>query len=394
MPEADEAYTEALKKCFVKNKIPVENMVLVLPRTAVTMRHLRFPTTTPSEIASMAYYWAMRFLPHSSNEVVWGHQITGRYQGHSDVTVFAALVRDVEKLLAYVAPWQEHITHSVVNSFGVPAVCQETHSGMHAVVVQDNTNIHIALTKNTKLLFSREVCITDYSIEFISSEIHKTLNAYMREHPQEQLAALHIDASLAEYVDARFGAPLRIFSPVHTLFYGLTQISLETLNMLPAQWAAKKLKKIITARAAQCAGILITALALFGAGMYIRYQSQSSYARALAVEADAYPAALRQFVSAQKNIQHERIEKSARVTDIFTQVYAAMPAGATWKQFSFEAGKGIRVVGASKNVETALAVLAACEKLPILKKVSMNHAANPSARSGEEIDFEMTAGVR
>lgn len=240
MSAEPQAAATALDKMLKATKIKPGDIVIAVPRQAVTVKIIKLPSREPREIEEMAGFQALKQIPYSKEEMVYGFNLIGiDSDGYSDVMLVichrSAIDRPIGVLkICGLTPSKATLSSfGLLNWFNMREDLKNKADLSPVILVEcDSYSSDISIVHKGKLIYTRGVGFgasgsEDYSRR-LSEEIGKTLAAYNKESiyggPSGAIFTGNISVleRTADEIESRLNMPVEFIDSFKDTAYNLT----------------------------------------------------------------------------------------------------------------------------------------------------------------------------
>lgn len=433
---------EALRSLAAEQRWRAREVVVSLPRSAVTLRWVSLPGAPRAETAGMVELEAMQSLPFPTEEAAWDFVSFPAPEGRQDVLMVAARRHLVQEMRRQVEAAGLRVGAASVDSLAATAlyreVLPEAEAGAMLLQLEGET-VTLSCLHGGRLLLSRSVTLERLDAEALAVEVRRTLVAAMLAGgapsssggPGQGLSfsvsAVWLtgggaDEALAEELGANLGseaaergrseagsslpAARRIragllprgrlpggggLSPSHDTALGLALLGLRPATARldlaravrveaerGATGPARRLPVLVGAGAAALAAVLL--LLRPGAGD-----------RALAAAASRAQADVRQLASRRKQRETQVRQLTGAVCplhsylDVLNDVSALLGPDAWLTQYSYQRGRPIVIRGAARSNEAVARLVEGLRRSPHLQRVALGSVTRSDTVRKEQV---------
>lgn len=422
----DEIVAGKLKAAFRRLAGSKDRVVVSLPRSQVTLRHLHLPTQDPEEIAGMVELQAPSQLPYSKDEIVFDHKVV-RFMpdGSSEVLLALAHAGSVKRLLRLFALAGAGVPEVSVSSYGVlnawRALSRRANDRGYqmdlksalCLVHLDASGAEFVIVDEGRLAFSRSVPELgegqhDKIQDSVVEETLWTLKAYQNHRPGqniERLVLLGVHPQLVplgNYLQGRVKKNVQVLELGREWNWRLSDISPlialgcalgpDGMSFLPKQdkLALKKRYRSQWVKSLSALVVLLALLLLGGAGSEIWWraqclaelQSQLVAEQPVDEERSQVRLDLERYVSLGRN--------EGSVLEVLRTLASCSPQSIHLSRFAFKKGDQVVIKGTSSHMSVLFGFVTDLETSGAFEQVDIRFASKRKLRSGTEIaDFEL-----
>ncbi|UCB57151.1 MAG: pilus assembly protein PilM [Candidatus Omnitrophota bacterium] len=433
--QSEEDIVTALSDVRSQVKEGLGRLVISIPRHKLTVRFLRFPTTSEKEIKGMVELQLTKELPFPKEDLSSDYLITERTKdGYAKVALAIAQRGVVENYLnilkrAHFEP--ERITFSAEAILGwcEAAFKQDRPNGYSILIDPDCDNTEILLLHNSQLVFARGLnwgtvqMMTQADLKNkLAEEIRRTIEGYSRQDPHREIERIFLSQpgkmieGLKEFLEQEFKLPCLVLAPLKGLTYErgvsgvqykpelsllrvlgmVVGLSKKKINLLPLNLRRKqeiklKRKKLYVSLVLSAFIILASGL-IFAKKIHVKQLHISYLNREIektAPEAQNVEAML-------KNIElieaRSKIEGSS--VDALRELHNILPKDILLSNLDYDEGAGaLRLRGISKNIPDIFSFIEALEASSCFKNVQLKYVSEKKLKASGFADFKIECAL-
>lgn len=399
-------------------------IILSLPRSQVTCRNLRIPSTSAQEIDRISTLQASHYLPYSSEELITSYQlIQVDKEGYSNIILVVAqkdviiryinILKDFKPAKVRIIPSSNGIAH--LYSYVTP-----NDLGPVMIVDIDSELIELTIVKGEKLFFSRSFRLTnniDWENLFVN-EIRKTKDAYLKEAFKEPIRKIifvgpdKMTARCKQAIDKQgdMESEILTYSSVsfakniidklnnsENSFAGLIGLGLKettaSLNLLPREIKEKENKSLQLKEYAQIGLLIAGIILIWMIAITKNIDNKEKYLQRIRLELakvskEAKP--LEDIEKKLKLLENKGQNKSSSL-DLLHDLYGVMPNDVSLTNLNYEEDSKVILRGQAAEFNSVLAFVSNLEKSERFKKfnIKMKYATQKKTQAGEAVSFEI-----
>ena len=190
--DSEHEFINALERIIKINHLKIDNLLISLGRSLVTIRFIKLPCVNEEEINNMAEWQAVKFLPYKIDEIVVSHQtIRVDADGFSHVILVIVPKSTIRKFTNICDVLKLHPRAITLSSEGLLKWYVDFQSDADkdsalALVDIDKDSVELVIIYQERFLFSRSLVSSeiegDYqSKEGIINEIKISINSYTKQ---------------------------------------------------------------------------------------------------------------------------------------------------------------------------------------------------------------------
>lgn len=212
------AISELLKKIG-----SYDQLIVTISSTSVMFKELSFPFVSKEKIALVLRYQLEPFLPFPLSEASFDFCITDLHEKENNSTIVAAAtqtkyLREYLHLFSEARVTPSAVTVDILDFYGLYAITHEFTRENHALVVVDDSVIHIAYLKDGNLKTIRSVQSKSTSSVQTFQAILFTLQSFSQEYGQpEKIVFVADDSSLPGKTQEQLGVKCEQFSLINAM---------------------------------------------------------------------------------------------------------------------------------------------------------------------------------
>ncbi len=402
-----EEVSRSLKNLARENKVFAEHLILGIPRSQISMRHLSFPSHSDGEIRRMVHYELANLFPYKPEELVYDYSVIQKEADGSSRVLLAAAQK--EAVLAHINLMRlagltvdaiEISTASLFNQL----IEQKKHSQSCLLVYMDNGYLDLLQVNNQKLVFSRGIrCKMGDAAGCALKAVAETIavNQDKGEEPVQKiiLAGRQSGADrLIQGMKSLSACPVETEESI-TLSGGFLQhknFHSLRLNLLPQEYRAQKEKQAGKKRVVLFALLLLFNALLAGNIIFFRLKNSRQYLKELN---DRIKTLDSQTADAQNTVRKIQLMRdyhsdSALALGILSQLYGAATESIRITQLEISQRKqanGILIAGQASDSEAVLQFANNLKAGAVIKKTEISYIAKKGLSAENKVNFEIKA---
>jgi len=438
--------SRVVKDALHKFKARHYPVILLIPRSAVTVKYLQLPTVDPDELARMVDIQVVRQIPYTRKEMVYDYKILG-VADNGYTNIFLVIVhRDVVlkylKILkgAGVEPVSINLDSlAMAQSYSFINTAQVNKIGILAdtpAAVIDigyaSTNIAV-IQKGELLVFTRSISIgrmhlnaktaehpeKDWAGEWIN-EASRSLLAYQREAGVELKNILFIGlpkGRISSVISEKLGADV-LFWDINSYIDGPSNVKeLLNVNGVPVsvfallgsvkEWPSAtvnlipdSVKKVRESKGKKRALILT---GLLSAGIIAalcltvnkKLQDRRAYLRYLTKRLDDTGPLAKELAVKKKRLVLIKKQLSVKGTslDVLKELYTVLPEKTALNVFIYDDKLGVTIKGIAPTMSDVFSLIPKLENLPLFENVRSRYATQRKIKGQELTDFDIDCSI-
>jgi hypothetical protein len=410
--------------------IELNQMVLSIPRSKLSVHYLSLPATNPEEIKEMAKFQALKQLPYSKGEVLHSFRIIKKEGNNTKIMLVVARKEMIDLYLEPLKSEKIEPNAITIDSLGIVNwIKNRQMQGENQCIIDlDYKATNVCILSRGEFIFSREV---NKGIEILSKdasevddlilEIQRSISAYNKENIGPSVnkiiltgATSNID-NFREILANRFSATIDIISSREgvdmgkvikigegieesnisfTKLIGFLRSSLEfEINLMPSEIVKKRAKQ--QALRTFITNFIYISFFVFGiiSIFWWEYHRQDIYV----IEAKRKLRELNkriQLLDRKRkviNITLKHIKRQSSLLGVLRELYTVAPDNIVLKTFDYRKGR-ILINGITVTLDDVVKFIEKMQTSPIFRNVIQKYARQ--SRNKEEVTFQIEAGLR
>lgn len=415
---------DTLIRDTLTQEIPLDDLIIILPRNQVTVRNLELPTTDPEEIKDIINIQAGKQTPFSRDEIIADFKTIGLSREHYTKVLLAIIQKAiVNKFLNNLAERKEAVSRIVLSSqvftnwyptvapkIGVPVrnfISNGAGETFAVLDINDDFSDFCVLSGSgllfTKLLHfgGRDLSKRTWQKSFLE-EIGLSLDAYRKESigpPFNKVVIVGTNPKEKSNEDMKDMLAKELSLEALGPFEDAESTSLLALNpdkplmdFLPQglkQARAKRIKR----RELTLTGILILLVASLSVGILLERICTKTL---LLKRLDTRLIRLEKETSGLKkenlkiNLIESRINAGNSAIEVLRRIHKVIPQEIYLTCVNFEENKQVSLRGTSKDMSLVFKLVKTLEELPDFEDVKTKYVTKRRLKDKDLTDFEIT----
>ena len=208
---SEEVISEAISQFFSSHRKKRGEIIAVIPRRQVILKHLRFPSTVDEELSGMVKLQAVQSLPYAKEDMVWDYIVLNKEScGFTRVLILAVHRQVIEGYLRIFHRARWDLDKLALSSWGLfywyfDQIKDFGRSAEDPVVLLniDRTHSEICFLNKGRLCFSRSIPLGEKDLSGEKNSIFKkqlisTMEIYQKEQMGEMAQTILLVSSLSE----------------------------------------------------------------------------------------------------------------------------------------------------------------------------------------------------
>ena len=419
--EDDKAVAKEIRSILSRNKVAHSYFLVSFPRHLVTIKNIRLPAVSDSEIRNMAELQAIKYLPYSRDEIVVSYKvISTTSEGYSDVLLVLAQRKLVERYVNIFKIAGINVDKLGLSSEGILNWYIKTERGTSdsvAIIDIDRYHTHIQIIKDRNLLFSRSISFDAFFAEreknAILKEIRMSFETYSKER-NTGVGAIIISGAedytktiydilctdtatpceivlQEDYIKGYgFGEQVlkRLKEYSYTALFGLTRApELAEINLIPEEILAKRKADAVKRELTKSIILVLCVLVAFFAILEKKMLEKRFYLQKL----DAKIKAIQPEVERLSRLKEssEIIDSQLTFSGSSIEIYKMLPKDVSLTLLEFEDKERLLLRGTAKELSSVFNFLPVLEKSAYFENAKINYATKRTFRNVDFADFEI-----
>jgi Tfp pilus assembly protein PilN len=370
-----------------------ETRVLIIPRCQAVLRFVELPSTDPSEIKSMAEFYAIRELPYTKQEIITSFRNIGSYKkGFSFIMLAIVRRQQVEEIMAQKGARPESIRLETESLYLYLLKKSIVKQGKVSLVINiQKYYSEIMIIDGMRPVFSRGLSDSGELLEEISrSMISYEADGVNKE--AEEAIVMHGSGLSIENIKpglkAFFSIPVNFYEDKWDL--NNLDLALE-IDLLPREYIDERLNKENTKQVLLT--YFLSAVVVFMLASFFIFKIQEKNKTILVFSEKTEKMRkdvdqLNSFLKKTELLKYQKAEGEA-VIDILKEYRELMPQDIFLEELGYD-GKGIFYCkGMARDAYTVFNFIKVFEKSRYFKKVEVKYATKKKIGNQEFTDFNI-----
>ncbi len=429
----EEELITLLKELLPAKKIKASKVLMLVPRSLVTVKYLNLPATSADELQSMVDFQAGRQIPYNPDEIIYDYQVLGPIQ-NGYARVLLAIVRR-ELVLRYLDLLDragirlerlELSSLALVQAYGYVNQLQQAEDKKLpqdvpvALIDVDYTSTDIVVIQNGVSLFTRALSIGTKQLEKSQDEwldeITRSLTVFAREQKQKvaqivvpgdgagkisgllkqrvAIPAVSCDIEpLVKGVSFQDGAIAA--EGIHVSIAGLLGLLREgtatTVNLIPQSvrhsWLVKQQRKSLVLSGLLLVGII----AVLGLTLNKKIADRKTYLGYLQQRVNKTEPSAKELAIKKERLALIKNQLSVERTslDVLRELYQIIPPKTSINVFIYDDKLGVTIKGTSPAMSEVFALIPKLEESVYFENVTSRYATRRKIKGQELVDFHI-----
>lgn len=426
-----------VRQLLEREKIKIDNCILLIPRRCVTTRYLKLPTSLDQEIDKMIKLQVPKLIPYAAGEIAYSYRkISSDEEGYSYCMVVLAqqsLVRQYYSFLQYLGinPLMAVLSsQACVNllKFSKPDVAG---SGSFMLVDVDAFDADILVVNSGELVFTRTIQrqAADSSQAGswparLKDEINRSLQTVNKEIGQQNISRLVFSGSISgtggmdKELEGQFSFPVEIIPPQNDMLRGCktsvipapaeSNVSFSSvqgavlgrdgfsLDLLPEDIKSKirfKKTKAERNKALSLSLLLVLFLfILFSKNIFDKARLVNALDQRIKILLPK--ASTREQINLHFQAIRSHFDRKVFVSQVLSEAYKAIPQSISLSSLSIQSDKFLILKGEADNMPDIFNLVSALERSPYFEDVRVRYATKRRMRDLIVTDFQIDCTLR
>lgn len=426
LPADDEkTIAREIRSALSKNKITKSYFIISFPRHLVTVKSVRLPTTSESEIRNMAELQAIKYLPYSREEIVVSYKIISMTpEGYSDILLVLVQRKLVNKYINIFRHAGISVEKIGLSSEGI--LNWYIRSGGEdknpvGIIDVDLYHTHIQIAKGNNLLFTRSVAFDASAIDrdknILLREIKLSLDSYYKEKG-ENISRLIISGGeayskeVAGFLTTNMAMPCEIAGQLGALnteksaeqFLGklkdtsynallglVTDSGNIEINLIPYDMLEKRKEDTAKRELAKSAILLLCIFVAFFGILEKKMIGKRLYLKNLEEKIKTIEPEVKRLSRLKEStelVNNQLMFKGSSI-DVIREIYKVLPNDISLTLLEFDDKGKLLLRGTAKELSSVFNLLPILEKSVYFENAKINYATKRSFKQTEFADFEI-----
>ncbi len=423
--EDDKAVAKEIRSLLSRNKILHSYFIVSFPRHLVTIKNIKLPAISGSEIKNMAELQAIKYLPYSRDEIVVSYKvITTTPEGYSDILLVLAQRKIVERYVNIFKIAGMHVDKLGLSSEGILNWYLKAARGASkpvAIIDIDKHHTHIQIIKDKNLLFSRSIsfdaAFAERDKNTILKEIRMSFETYSKER-NETPAAITVSGAedytktiydilctnintpceivlQEDYIKGdRFGEQVlkRLKEYSYTALFGLVLMpEFAEINLIPEEILRIRKTDAAKTELAKSIVLMLCIFVAFFAILEKKMLEKRSYLQKLDAKIKAIAPEVERLdrLKGSSEIIDSQLTFKGSSIDIIREIYMILPKDVSLTLLEFDDKERILLRGTAKELSSVFNFLPVLEKSPYFENAKINYATKRTFKNVDFADFEI-----
>lgn len=423
-----------LRGVLKENNIKAKDVILVVPRQAVTAKNIRLPSQNLTEISEMAGFQAAKQIPYPKEEIIYGFNVTGiDDEGYSKVLLVICHRDMVERPIRILNKCGLKPAKVTLSSFGLlnwlnsNADLEKKSSDAPLILADcDFDSSDIAVVYKGKLVYTRGLTFgSGYGCsdgrnfyDKLTEEILRTIPAFEKELPEKrptealftgnisELAsrATELEKALGmkvEFIETFRDLGLNIpagykdavesgsYSSLIGAVLGAQEVDLLPKVLKAASTAYAKKKKLMVTATLSIAVLLTISFVIFNKVFQKEQVLRSLESKLQKISPAAKEVERLRSVS---EIVRSQSNKRSEALTILNELHRIIPPQIYLALYKYENGK-VELKGSADVLSDIFRLVTILEKSPYFQNVEVKYATKRKVGEQELVDFTITCPI-
>lgn len=431
--DSEDGFRSALDKIIKSNRLKVDNLLISLDRSLVTIRFIKLPSVNEEEIKNMAEWQAAKLLPYKIDEIVVSHQTIKVDESGFSQVLLAIVPKNIIKRFIDVCealklqPQSIALSSEGLLNWYVDLQSHTSLDGALALTDIEKDKAELTILSQNKFIFSRSFSLTQTQDasqikKRIIDEVKLSIESYRKQDIFEPIKNIVLTgdkgriSDLSSLFQDEFSLPVEVIDHLENLNIkkdivksgvkeniSLASISglalsqrVPQINLLPHEIKDKilfleKRKELFKTVTLALFAILVF-VSIFGLNFYNKKKiidildSQIEKINPVAKEI--------QDIKNKIAIINAQLDNENSCIEILREIHRITPSDIYLNTFLFEETNEVTLKGTSPTMSLVFSFVPILNKSSFFENVQVRYATQRKMRSGELTDFEIICKLR
>ncbi len=413
---SQEKISEVISKFFSSHRKKRGEIIAVIPRRQVILKHLKFPSTVDEELRGMVKLQAVQNLPYAKEDMVWDYIVLDKEpSGFTRVLILAVHRQVVDRYLRIFHGAGRDLDKLALSSFGLFYWYSDQIKNFGRIAADpivmlniDRTHSEICFLDKGRLCFSRSIPVgeKDLSQEMIPAfkkQLISTMEIYQKEQMGEMaetillICALSEVSLLAEELKKEMGIAVETIAPPSwPALAGLAYCdSAKIINFMPEEikrFKNSKKKRNEMVKTLTCFLIMVIATAsAFG----VHIGKDWLFLKQLQAEQSKIKPAVKKIEERKKQLRFMKDQMAFRIqaADFLSELFQLMPEGVFLSSLSLNQEGFLLLQGFTQDGGKVNVFQEKLLKAAFLKNVTLQYSTKQKSYDTELTHFQISCQV-
>lgn len=436
IPQAtDEELSKILLKYIESTKIKPVNLIGIIPRQFVILRHLTLPTGQEAEIEKMVSLQFAKLIPYSKEDVIVHHRVLHKESSGYTKVLLMAVHRDVAtRMLKILQSAKCNPQRLAFSSLGLLEwlTFQNQQTNMSQddstmLVSIDTSATEICFCQQQKLLFSRHINLGARDLHpdglaAFKDQIQLTVSAYSREKIGADIRRVILVCAIKEaellrsHLEGEFKIPVGLAEPFSQMsfkkdlrmpFFERQGVSMAVLcgvalsdhkkmiDLMPHEISDKRRSQKNKQDWVKCLILLFLVILAVLSNFIVKTDRDSSYLSQLQKKVEESQVQVEHVRTNEKQLQfiERRLNPSSSAIDILRELYQLTPAQVSFSVLYLDENNALAIQGVSQESSAVNVFQNKLVGSVYFKDVTLQYATKRKIFQGELTDFKITCNI-
>jgi len=419
---------KALEDFIKKNHLKINNLLISLDRSFVTLRLVKLPSVNEEEIKDMAQWQAAKLLPYKIDEIVVSHQLLKTDESGFSYVLLIIIPRNIIKKFTDICdalklqPQAITFTSEGLSNWCVelqPEIATETD---FALIDIEKDNIEVVIFQDKQLIFSRSLSFINTENENeannkIIEEVKLSVESYYKQEMSKPIKKIiltgekSIISDLSRFFKSSFDLPVEVVDHMNNLSLGdkvdktvLSQnISLSSIsgialsekypkiNLLPPEIKEKILFQQKKKELHKTVYLAISAILLFCVIFGYNFYNKKNIIADLNIQLEKVNPSAKEIQDIKNKIRivNMQIDNDNSCLEILREIHRITPKDIYLNTFIFQEADEVVLKGTSPSMSLVFSFVPILNSSPFFENVQVRYATQRKMQAAESTDFEI-----
>jgi len=420
-------FTKKLEKIIKENHLKINNLVVSLDRSLVTIRSIKLPSTSEEEIKSMAEWQAAKLLPYKVDEIVSSYQTINIDKGGFSQIILVIVPRNIIRKFTNVCDALKLRPQNItLSSEGLLRwyVDYQSHGIEDTLLLVDirKKSSELVIIDRDKFIFSRSFSFTNIQGEGIIKkkiieEAKLSIDSYRKQDSFQKLKKVVLTGNkeeisgLAPLFTEEFGLPVEVVNHLENIdfrkesarpdvkpHYSFASVCGLALAQKPPQidlcpqetkdsilYLQKKRELFKTVVLGACA------ILVFASMLSFNFYHKKQFIEMLDEQIDKIEPTANEIQAIKNKIDiiNAQLNNKNSCIEILKELHLITPADIKLNTFLFEESNNVALKGTAPTMSLVFSFVPILNKSPLFANVQVKYATQRKMKTRELTDFEI-----
>ena len=431
--DSEDGFRSALDKIIKSNRLKVDNLLISLDRSLVTIRFIKLPSVNEEEIKNMAEWQAAKLLPYKIDEIVVSHQTIKVDESGFSLVLLAIVPKNTIKRFIDVCealklqPLTITLSSEGLLNWYSDLQSHSSLAGALALVDIEKDKAELTILSQNKFIFSRSFSLTQAQDanqikKRIIDEARLSIESYRKQDIFEPIKNIVLTGDKGQISDLsslfqdEFSLPVEVIDHLENLNIkkdivnssvkeniSLASISglalsqrLPQINLLPKEIKNKILSKGKKKELFKTLTLVLFAVLVFSGMFAFNFYNNKKIISVLDSKLEKINPAVREIQDIKNKIAiiNAQIDNESSCIEILREVHSITPSKIYLNTFIFEEGNEVILKGTAPTMSLVFSFVPILNESLSFENVEVRYATQRKTRMGELTDFEIICKIK